>query len=176
MSNEIGLKRGTVILKKHHNEWIKSFNKEEQTLRKLLGGVILDIQHIGSTAVPNLAAKPIIDMLMGIHSLSEVSQIREILENAGYEYRENGSDDMQVLFVKGSEEKRTHYLHITVLGSRLWKNDLAFRDYLRSNSEEAAKYERLKHDLAKQYADLRELYTKGKSDYIQSVLTKVLEK
>ncbi len=172
MNQVIGLKRGTVILKKHHQEWGNAFEFERDNLQNLLGDIVLDIQHIGSTSIPGLAAKPIIDILMAVESLSIVENIRSTLEGVGYEYRENGSDDNQILFVKGSEELRTHYLHVTEYEGLIWKNDLTFRDYLRIHPEAVSAYEQLKKELAIQYADKRESYTAGKSEFIQSILEK----
>lgn len=173
--DKIGLKRGTVVLKKHHAEWTEAFEAEKEFLKKLLGNVVIDIQHIGSTAVFGLAAKPIIDMLMGVQSLSDVTHIHPLLENAGYEYRENGSDDTQVLFVKGPEELRTHYLHITEFESPVWNNDLAFRNYLRTHPNTAQEYEKLKERLASQYTESRKDYTTGKKEFIQSILNTATE-
>ncbi len=173
MKDNIGLKRGTVVLTKFHQDWVKAFEVEKSFLQKLIGPLALDIQHIGSTSVPNLSAKPIIDILMAVPSLSSVEKFKETLNKAGYEYRENGSDDTQVLFVKGPEEKRTHYLHITEIGSLVWRNDLAFRNYLITNPKEAAKYEALKLSLASKYAENRGLYTAEKKDYIEGVLRRV---
>lgn len=168
----IGLKRGTVALSKHHDEWVEEFVKEKENLLKLVGDIALDIQHIGSTSIPNLSAKPIIDILMAVKSLSDVSKIRQILEDNGYEYRENGSDDIQVLFAKGSEDKRTHYLHITEIGSKEWQNSIGFRDYMRSHPEEVKKYEEIKLALASKYPDDRGEYTSGKKNYVEEVFKK----
>jgi GrpB-like predicted nucleotidyltransferase (UPF0157 family) len=168
----IGLKRGAVTLAKHHGEWAAAFEAEKANLEQLAGDVALDIQHFGSTSIPGLAAKPIIDILMAVRSLSEVIKIRPALESAGYEYRENGSDDVQILFAKGPEVKRTHYLHITALGSSGWQNPLAFRDYLRTHPDELRRYEELKQNLAERYSDHREQYTAGKKDYVDEVVTR----
>ena len=170
MNEEIGLQRGTVVLKKHHVQWANAFEFEKQFLKKMLGDVVIDIQHIGSTAVQGLAAKPIIDMLMAIESLRKVSSITPHLENAGYTYRENGSDGIQMLFVKGPEALRTHYLHITPLGSSVWQNAITFRDYLRNHPDVADDYQKLKESLASTHASNREKYTSGKSGFIHSVL------
>ena len=97
MDYKIGLKRGTVVLEKHHQEWAEAFGVEKESLKNLLKNSVLDIQHIGSTSIPGLVAKPIIDMLMAVKSLEKVKNIRSLLESAGYEYRENGSDNIQVL-------------------------------------------------------------------------------
>jgi len=170
MDYKIGLKRGTVVLEKHHQEWAEAFGVEKESLKNLLKDSVLDIQHIGSTSIPGLVAKPIIDMLMAVKSLEKVKNIRSLLESAGYEYRENGPNEDQVLFVKGPEELRTHYLHITELNSSVWQNDLAFRDYLRSHPKTVTEYENLKNDLASKYADKRGEYTSGKNTFIKSVL------
>lgn len=170
MDYKIGLKRGTVVLEKHHQEWAEAFELEKESLKNLLGDSVLDIQHIGSTSIAGLAAKPIIDMLMAVKSLDEVQSIRRPLESTGYEYRENGSNEDQILFVKGPEALRTHYLHITELDSSVWQNDLAFRNYLRSHPEAVTEYEKLKNELASKYADNRGEYTAGKDTFIKSVL------
>lgn len=173
MNDVIGLKRGTVVLKKHHKEWKEAFDAEKENLEKLLGDIVLDVQHIGSTAVPGLSAKPLIDMLMAVRSLSDVEVIRPILEKDGYKYRENGpNDEVKRLFVKGPEEKRTHHLHVTELGSSVWKHDTAFRDWLLTHPEDVKTYEKLKQKLAKEYAETREFYTKGKYEFIEGILKK----
>jgi len=172
MDDKIGLKRGTVILKNHHQEWAEEFESEKNFLKNLLGDVIIDIQHIGSTAVPELIAKPIIDMLMAVKSLKDISGFKSLLENTGYQFRENGSNDLKVLFVKGPEERRTHYLHITELGSSVWHDDLAFRDYLRTHPAAVSEYQKIKENLASLYTDRREEYTKGKNEFINSILDK----
>lgn len=170
MDYKIGLKRGTVVLQKYHQEWAEAFKVETDSLKKLLGDTALDIQHIGSTSIPGLAAKPIIDMLMAVRSLKEVQNIRPLLDGAGYKYRENGSNEDQILFVKGPEELRTHYLHITELDSPVWQHDLTFRNYLRSHPEVVTEYEQFKNELALKYADNRGEYTAGKDVFIKSVL------
>lgn len=150
-----------------------AFDAEKANLEKLLGDIVLDIQHTGSTAVPGLLAKPLIDMTMAVHTLSDAEKIRLILEANGYTYRENGpNDEMKRLFVKGPEEKRTHHLHVTELGSSVWRNDIAFRDWLLSHSEDVKRYEELKQNLAKEHADTREFYTKGKYSFIEKILNR----
>lgn len=74
MNDTIGLKRGAVVLKKHHKEWSAAFDAEKANLEKLLGDIVLDIQHTGSTAVPGLLAKPLIDMTMAVRTLSDAEK------------------------------------------------------------------------------------------------------
>lgn len=175
MNDVIGLKRGTVVLKKHHKEWKEAFDAEKENLKRLLGDIVLDIQHTGSTAVPGLLAKPLIDMTMAVRTLSDAEKIRPILEANGYTYRENGpNDEVKRLFVKGPEEKRTHHLHVTELGSSVWRNDIAFRDWLLFHPEDVKRYEELKRSLAKKHAETREFYTKGKYPFIEEILKKAL--
>lgn len=174
MNGILGVKRGTVILKKHHKEWKEAFDAEKESLEKLLGGTVLDIQHIGSTAVPGLSAKPLLDMLLAVHSLSDdVAKVRPVLEQYGYIYREHGPDDhARRLFMKGPEDSRTHHLHVTERGSSFWKRSIAFRDWLCSHPEDVKQYEALKEELAEQHADAREFYTKGKQEFIEAILEK----
>ena len=166
----IGLKRGIVKLLPYNPNWQVAFEREKKFLKKELDGLILEIQHIGSTAIPGIVAKPIIDMLIAVNSLSDVSKIRSKLEEVGYEYRENGSDDIQILFVKGPEGKRTYYLHITELGSLEWQNSIGFRDYLRKNTERAKQYSNLKMELASKYSEDRAKYTAGKAAFVHETI------
>lgn len=174
MNDILGLQRGTVVLKKHHKEWKEVFDHEKAHLKTLLEDLALDIQHIGSTAVPDLAAKPLLDMLLAVRNIeTDVQTMRPLLENIGYMYRKDGpNDDVRRLFMKGPEENRTHHLHVTERGSTFWKQSLAFRDWLRSHPEDARQYELLKEELVRQYADTRELYTSGKYKFIEAILAK----
>jgi len=173
---KIGLKRGTVLLAKHHSEWNEAFNFEASLLCAILGPAMLDVQHVGSTAVAGLAAKPIIDIAATVRHLSDVDRFQRPLEQAGYSYRANGSDESKILFVKGPEERRTHHLHIVEQGGSAWKSFLAFRDVLRANAAEAQKYEALKQTLARKHAGDRASYTAAKRSYIDSVVAKVAGK
>jgi len=170
---KIGLKRGTVSLAKHHTVWCEAFDLEASLLRVILGSAVLDVQHVGSTAVANLAAKPIIDIAAAVTHLAAVDPYRKALEQAGYTYRANGSDESKILFVKGPEERRTHHLHIVQQGSSAWTSFLAFRDVLRANPAEAQKYEALKQTLARKHACDRASYTAAKRSYIEAVVANV---
>ena len=172
MGGNIGLRRGTVALAKYDPWWPQEFEREKRKLQQLLQAAVIDIQHVGSTSVPNLAAKPIIDVMVGIRSLSGVTRLRGKLERTGYEYRANGSDNTQVLFAKGAEERRTHYIHITEYRGSFWNDHLLFRDYMRGNPDEAGLYEQSKRVLAAQHATDREGYTAGKRAYIDIVVAK----
>lgn len=174
----IGLKRGTVKLVKYNPKWAKLFEKEKQLIRRTFGDTIIAIEHVGSTAILGILAKPIIDMNIGVKSLVVARSMKGKFEKLGYEYRpfipgrtkKRLEVKGQELYVKGPEAKRTHHAHVTVYGSDYWKRDLLFRDYLRENPSRAQRYSKLKKDLAEKYASDRELYTKHKEQFINNTL------
>jgi GrpB-like predicted nucleotidyltransferase (UPF0157 family) len=168
----IGLKRGVVELKNHNKEWKKLFAQEAKKISSQISNYIVDIQHIGSTAIPNIVAKPIIDIAVAINELSNIEQVVTLLEEGGYEYRgEQGIPDRH-MFVKGNEECRTHHIHVMVNTSYEWKKHILFRDYLRKNSSEAKQYSDLKKKLATKYEFDREKYTDGKEAFILGIIEK----
>jgi GrpB-like predicted nucleotidyltransferase (UPF0157 family) len=130
------------------------------------------LEHVGSTAVPGLGAKPIIDMLLGVGRLAEVEARLPALEALGYEYvpRFESRLPERRFFVGVAPRGRTHHLHGVEIGGSFWQRQLLFRDCLRSEPETAAAYERLKRDLARRHADDRETYTEAKADFIEAVL------
>ena len=169
----LGLKRGKVKLSPHNPKWSEIFKKEKRVLQKALGKTIIDVQHIGSTAVPGISAKPIIDIAVAVSELStkKVEKYIEPLKEVGYEYR--GEDrPREHLFIKGSEEKRICHLHMVKSNSKAWKDYLLFRDYLRSHKKVATEYTELKLRLAKKFSGNRKLYTAGKDKLIQKILKK----
>lgn len=168
----IGLKRGVVKLSKYNPKWKTLFEEESALIFSAVEDFIVDIQHIGSTAIPNIVAKPIIDILAAINSLSNIAIIIEPLKTIGYIYRgEQGIPDRH-LFVKGGEDYRTHHLHVVEKEHSEWPKHILFRDYLIKHPQEAQEYSKLKQDLLKKYELNREKYTESKSDFI----TKILEK
>ena len=149
-------------------------------LRQTLGSALIArIQHFGSTAVPGLAAKPVIDLLMGVTSL-EVAKRTAIapLQTLNYSYWADNPDPARLFFVKNlprpdipGSGPRTHHLHMVEARSPLWER-LRFRDYLRQHPEERDRYAQLKRQLAEQFRSDREAYTQAKTDYINSVMQK----
>ncbi len=166
----IGLKRGIVKLCKYDNRWAQLFEEEKERLRKLLGKEIVGIVHVGSTSIPGLCAKPIIDIMIVVKDIASIDMLKKILGANNYEYRENASSDERVFFAKGPHERRTHYLHVVEFGSNEWNSLISFRDYLREHDDVRAEYELLKKSLYKKYADNRDKYTVAKDDFIKSIL------
>ena len=172
----IGLKRGVVKLVPHNRKWARIFEKEKLLLKKTFGKIIIAIEHIGSTAIPNIPAKPIIDMNVAVKSLKTARGMKEKFEKLGYEYRPFQSghtkEDLraQELYVKGPAAKRTHHAHVTVYKKEYWNRDLIFRDYLQKNRSRAQQYANLKKKLAKRYPNNRTLYTKNKEKFISQTI------
>ena len=171
----IGLKRGIVELKPYNPQWNAFYIQEEELISSAITDFLIEIQHIGSTAIPDIVAKPIIDIAVAIDSLRNIEKIIAPLEGVGYIYRgEQGIPDRH-LFVKGGEDFRTHHLHVMDKTHYEWKKHIVFRDYLRNHPEEAKRYSELKMKLAKEFENDRESYTENKSTFIQNILEQVLK-
>lgn len=142
----------------------------------IFGDTIIAIKHIGSTAVPGLVAKPILDINIGVESLGVARAMKPQFEQIGYEHRpfkpRHTKEDLreQELYVKGPEKKRTHHAHVTVFESEYWIKDLLFRDYLRANKGVADEYAKLKQELAVKYKDNQYTYTDEKVALIEDIL------
>jgi len=170
MSN-IGLKRGTVKLVPHDSEWDGLFQAEKTKLLGALGDLAVDIQHVGSTAIPTISAKPIIDVAVLVKSIEEVSKQVGQIEALGYQKKQENRPE-RLFFTKGPEEKRIVHLHIGDVSANYIQDMIAFRDYLIQNPGEAKKYMKLKSELAEKFADDREPYTAAKERFVQDVLKK----
>ncbi len=158
----------------HDARWAGQFAAERDRLMGLLPGRFAGIEHIGSTAVPRLAAKPIIDMLAGVGTLGEADALLEPLCAYGYETSAefNATLADRRWLMRHAEGRRTHHLHLVVFGGEQWVLHLRFRDMLRADAALVARYELLKHELAEQYRHDREAYTHAKSAFIHEVLTR----
>jgi GrpB-like predicted nucleotidyltransferase (UPF0157 family) len=167
----IGLKRGTVQVVPYRADWPNSFEQERRVLREHIGRHVLDIQHVGSTAVPGLDAKPIIDIAVGLASLSVIPRCRQPLCGLGYIDRGDSGTDGGYLFVKESApEVRTHHLHMVTMDDPQWSNYLRFRDMLRADDDLRTRYSELKNRLQEQVAQDRTAYTKAKQDFFRGLL------
>lgn len=164
----LGLPKGIVKLEPHSENWRQLFAEEAAAIRRAIGEIDATIEHVGSTSIGGMAAKPIIDVAIGLKNLADGEQCVAPLEKVGYEYRGEHGIAERFYFVKG--EPRTHHLHVVERGGDLWRNHLLFRDYLRNNRAVAATYERLKIDLAEKYPANRDAYLQGKNDFIENIL------
>lgn len=154
--------------------WPRLFEEEAARLRPLIpADLLVALDHIGSTAVPGLPAKPVIDIQATVTDLEAArARLVDPLEAAGYAFWAENPDTDRLFFVKGlppSAPHRTHHLHIMEDGPGALKH-LAFRDYLRDHPREADRYAALKRDLASRFRHDREAYTEGKGDFIEGIL------
>ncbi|WP_269522810.1 GrpB family protein [Coraliomargarita parva] len=166
----LGLTRGSVRLVPHQPGWAAAFCAERTALVQALGTEALSIEHVGSTAVPGLPAKPILDIAVAVADFNRMTAWAECLKPLDYHYLGDprGWDDH--LFSKGNESNRSVYLHAVLNGSPRWQNYLYFRDRLRASPELRQTYARLKQNGAQAYPDDRQAYTDSKHAWIQAML------
>jgi GrpB-like predicted nucleotidyltransferase (UPF0157 family) len=154
----------------YDSAWPARFEQERSSLEKVLGGSITGgIHHVGSTSVPGLAAKPVIDILVGIDDLETASAYIDPLAGLGYLYAPYRRDEM-LWFCKPDPAHRTHHLHLVPTDSPRYRAELTFRDYLREHPDTAEQYAALKRLLVSQFEHDREAYTQAKADFIHRVL------
>jgi GrpB-like predicted nucleotidyltransferase (UPF0157 family) len=166
----LGLRRGTVQIVPYDPAWAILFQAERSRLQQALGDLALDIQHIGSTAVTGLAAKPILDLAVAVAGVSVVPTCIGRLVDTGYTYRGYRGLDQGYFFDQGRGQELTHYLHVLPIDEPAWSNNLLFRDYLAAHPEARDRYQQLKDDLAVEYPADRATYTAAKADFVQEIL------
>jgi GrpB-like predicted nucleotidyltransferase (UPF0157 family) len=150
--------------------WPMLFEEERAHLESvLLPWQAGPIEHIGSTAVPGLTAKPVIDIMAAVGDLASSLPAREAVAQLGYIYFPYRPDVMH-WFCKPSPAQRTHHLHLVPVDTPLWSERLLFRDYLRGSPDASAEYARLKVALAKKHQYDREAYTEAKGDFVMSIV------
>ena len=165
----IGLKRGTVDVVPYNPEWATEFEREKARILNTCGSKVVAVEHIGSTSVPGLAAKLIIDIAVGIRRLKDAKKLLPALKKLNYHFYKEFQ--RQRLFVaKGPNEQRTHYLHVMRYNGAKWKKDQLFRNYLRTHPKAVSEYSDLKQKLAKTHPDDRQAYADGKATFIKSII------
>jgi GrpB-like predicted nucleotidyltransferase (UPF0157 family) len=165
--------KDSVIIVASDPTWATLFAQVRADLFIALGARVLGIEHIGSTAVPGLAAKPVIDVLLGVSHLEDTDDCVPILRQRGWEYPEDFNKGLvgRRFFLKRNDEGiRTHHAHFVVHNGPLWAEYVGFRDKLRESHELRQRYEKLKRDLAAKFHDQRERYTASKTDFVKEVL------
>ena len=170
MESMLGLARGTVRLAPFSPEWNRLFEQEASLLRSVMNAAARQIEHIGSTAIQGMPAKPIIDLMVVVNDLNEAAVWIPRLEKLGYENRTNDTVPDRLFFAKGPNERRTHHLSLTEARSQFCKEKLLFRDYLNSHQAAFDEYRELKEKLAVRYPNDREAYTSGKWGFVERIL------
>jgi GrpB-like predicted nucleotidyltransferase (UPF0157 family) len=162
----------SIILSKYNPKWTLKFEEEKKFLVSIIGKWLHgSIEHVGSTSVIGLTAKPVIDIMFGIKSLENSNSAIETLKQNGYNYSPYKKDVMH-WFCKPSPEFRTHHLHLIPYESNLWEERIKFRNILRADSQIANEYVKLKKELIYLYKEDRETYTEKKWHFVQSALGK----
>ncbi len=169
--------RDEIVILPYSDEWIPIFEREKKRLSKALGSQIASIEHIGSTAVPGLSAKPVIDMVVGVRSMKEADALLPVFEDLGYltsiEFNKTLQDERFLMKLNDHGTARTHHVHIIPYQGPNWKKRIAFRDLLRSNAVLAEEYCALKIMLSEKFKYDRENYTQAKTHFIEEALQKM---
>lgn len=168
MSDSLGLESGTVRVVPYDPAWPALFAAEADRIRVAADGLPLRLEHMGSTSIPGLAAKPIVDILAGRPPGSAVAPYVEALVRAGYAHRGEQGIPGREFFRRG--DPRSYHVHLAEEGSPAWRTPLAFRDALRADPALAAEYGALKRELAARFPRDRESYIEGKGPFVARVL------
>ena len=181
----LGIPRNKAVVVPYDPNWPVLFHEERRRITSVVGHIAAGVHHVGSTSIPGMPAKPILDIAVLLHNFEDGERCIAPLENIGYLHK--GLDDAipgDRHFVKGhppqescsdGEEIRTHVLHMYTLGSPIGRNHFAFRDYLIAHPEVADEYARLKLILADKHPRDRESYRVGKDSFIREVLAMAAE-
>lgn len=158
--------------------WPVAFHLEEQRIRAVLGDLALRIDHDGSTAVPGLAAKPVIDIQVSVADLAAMDAYRRPLQSIGYTHVPDADDGICPFFHRPAQWPHTHHVHVVQAGGAEERRTLAFRDYLRDHPDEARAYEKLKRGLAARSSaecfQSRQAYADAKSEFVERVVAAAL--
>ena len=167
----IGLRRHTVRVVDHDPGWADLAAEACRRVRRAAGGIVVDVQHVGSTAVPGLPAKPILDLAAAVAASDAIPELVEKLTMLGYIYRGDGEDSGGHLFVwESSPDVRTIHLHVVELSDDQWGDYLRFRDLLRQDPEVRRRYAELKQELHAKFPKDRKSYTDSKHEFIREIL------
>lgn len=157
-----------IVIVDYDANWSSQYEQEKSRIIDALGNSVTDIQHIGSTSVPGLAAKPIIDIILGLEKIPPLSTQIINLEALGYLYYGEFGIPGRHYFRRGMP--RTHQIHAVQVNSDFWQRHILFRDYLRSHPQAAQQYETLKRKLAAEFRNERDHYTDNKTPLIEQLL------
>ena len=182
----LGIPRHSAVVEPYDPDWPVLFEEERRLIMAAVGHIVAGVHHVGSTSIPGMPAKPILDIAVLLREFEDGERCIEPMESIGYFHK--GVDEVDIpndrFFLRGhppregcadSEEIRTHVLHMYTLDSPIRRNHFAFRDYLIAHPEVAAEYARLKLILADKHSDDRTAYSAGKGSFIREVLAKAAE-
>ena len=174
----LGLKRGTVALFPHEAAWEEEAARTIETLKRILGGAASDVQHVGSTAIRSIMAKPIVDIAVAVPSFDALTPYPDELRAHGFYYRPDRLEEQRLFacgsYYDGTGDMQTHFIHVVRENGAEWRDYLNFRDYMNAFPAAAKRYEALKTKLAEECpVDAgRTHYTAGKHGFIRQTLRK----
>ena len=152
----------------YNPNWKDMYKEESEKIKNVLSDIIIDIHHIGSTAIPGIKAKPVIDILVEVKNIEEVDKYNHKMKELGYEAMGEYGIPKRRFFRRGGV-KRTHHIHIFQLGNEEIERHINFKEYLIAHPDKAREYSKLKEKLANKYTYDVENYTNGKSDFIKEI-------
>ena len=155
----------------HNSEWKQQYLDEVNLLKQKNYLSTLEYEHIGSTSIPNIKAKPIIDIIIGVRNFPPRREITEELEESGYIYMQEMSVPNRLYFIKRGQ--KNYNVHVVAFRGNVWNNDISFRNYMINHFEEAQEYSDLKEEILRsEVHDLLE-YSKRKADFILRIYEKM---
>jgi len=157
-----------ICLVEYDGKWRTQFEQERSRLVAVTGGVLRNIEHFGSTAIPGLSSKPVLDLMAPVPSLDETGRYSSLLEPFGYVHLDAGFAK-RLLFVKRDDTQVN--LHLVLASHWRDKNELLFRDWLLKHPKAVQEYEELKRELAQKFSDDMEQYTQGKSEFVRWIVS-----
>ena len=170
----LGTEKGHVEIVEYRTEWAEIFERERAAILETCGPWVMEVHHVGSTSVPGLAAKPILDIMPVVASAKDGENAVEPMTILGYRYREENELPGRFYFDKIVGGLTVVHCHMYQQDHSDVRKLVAFRDQLRTDKETAIAYERLKRDLASKYRNDRESYTDGKGEFIRETIALAL--
>lgn len=167
----IGLKKGNVNLVKHNEQWHIIAQNTIDELKNILKDAVVDIEHIGSTSIHNIYAKPIIDIVIGLKKLNDILNKDKliILKKNGYLHDKEHDNESKIFFYKGEGDITTHHMHAVVYGEAAWNHYTKLRDYLNNNYDMALEYQNLKLQSMRDCDNDISKYHEGKTDFLKAI-------
>lgn len=157
-----------IKLEEHNKKWSEDFEKEVGTIKAFLSENLIAAYHIGSTAIPGIRAKPVIDILLEVRSLNEIDKHNNKFEGIGYEAKGEYGIKGRKFFQKGKNE-RTHHIHIFESGNPEIERHKLFVEFMNAHPDKAAEYDKLKMKLLNKHKEEPDKYSQGKAVFIQSM-------
>ena len=169
MWKQFGTEDDRIELVEYNPQWPAIFERESNRIRAACGPALLAVEHIGSTALSRVAAKPVLDLMLGVARLEHADLLAAPMRSLGYEYAGWYEAFGRFLFVLRVDGRRVSHAHGFVAGGTHWRRHLFFRDHLRAHPQAAARYESLKRRLAARFESDREAYSDGKAPFLRAI-------